>query len=143
MIKYLVNLFFILALSACISNYDTRGYVPKEEKVNEIAVGKTSKREVAEKIGYPSFLPAFEDSKWIYVETLFERKAFMDAKEIESKVLEISFNNKEVVSKINAYELDDTQKMKFSTDETPTYGHSINAVQQMIGNIGRFNKKSM
>ncbi len=136
----IVNLCLIFILFGCTTAIETRGYFPEESKIANLTVGKTTKSGVVNNIGYPSSVTAFDNNTWLYIESKFETNAFFNPKEISSKVLEISFDDSEKVTQINNYSVDDAQKMTFSKDATPTYGHSVNAVQQMLGNIGKFNK---
>ncbi len=138
---YIINLSLILVLFACAGNIETRGYFPNENKIEKIKSGKTTKEDVVRDIGYPSSVNAFDKNIWVYVETKFETNPIFDPKEIESKVLEISFSEKDIVNSVKNYSVTDGADKEFSKETTQTYGHSINAVQQIIGNVGKFNKQ--
>ncbi len=136
---YIINFCLVLTLFACSGKMETRGYVPQQEKLEEITIGKTAKSEVINIIGYPSSISTF-NGNWLYIETEFETNTFSRPDEVKTKVLEISFSDKDKVEAIQDYTIDDAGETKFSSKITPTHGTSINAMQQLIGNIGRFNK---
>ncbi len=137
---HFINLCLIFFLSACAGSIETRGYFPEDSKIKYLKANKTTKNQVIDSIGYPSTVSAFNPNTWIYLETKFEKSAFFDPEEVESKVLEISFSDDNKIENISNYVIKDGSENEFSDKTTPTYGHSINAVQQMIGNIGKFNK---
>ncbi len=137
---YIINLCFVLALFGCAETLETRGFFPESEKINKLKAGKSTKDDVVRAIGFPSSVTAFDDNTWIYIESKFKTSAFFDPKQIESKVLEVTFTDKNKIKNIRNYAVTDAENASYSREKTPTYGHSINPVQQMIGNVGKFNK---
>jgi outer membrane protein assembly factor BamE (lipoprotein component of BamABCDE complex) len=131
----------LLALSACSPKVDARGYVTTGDLKDKLVVGQTTKEEVMSKLGSPSSQSSFGEESWYYITDRKETTAFFKPKVVEQQVIRISFNASGVVSKVEGFDMDDSKKVAFAKRTTPTEGHTLGFVEQILGNIGRFNKE--
>ncbi len=129
-----------LALAACSPKVDSRGYVKTVEWKDAITVGQTTREDVMEKFGSPSAKSSFGDETWYYVSSRKEAVAFLKPEVVEQEAVDISFDASGVVSAVNIHNQDDAKDVKLVKRETPTEGHSLNFIEQALGNLGRFNK---
>lgn len=131
----------VVVLGACSPRVDNRGNQIHTEDVATIEAGKTTRNEVLDTLGSPSSQGKFGTDVWYYVSERTETLAFFAPEVKERQVLTIEFDEAGVVSKVGV--LDETQGevVELAPGETPTAGNSLGFFQQMISNLGRFNKK--
>ena len=76
---------------------------------------------------------------WFYISETQEAVAFFAPDETERNVVAIAFDQQGVVKSVRQLGLDDGENVAFSEKATPTAGHNMSIIEQMVGNIGRFN----
>ena len=69
--------------------------------------------------------------------------AFFQEKLLEHHVIAIEFDQNNKVKNVKKYGIEDVQNIAFTQEHTPTYGHDINIVEQLLGNVGKFNIEKM
>lgn len=131
-----------LLASACSPIVDERGHKSDEAIVDFVKVGTTSQTEIQEKFGSPSTKSDFGDETWYYVSSRKESRAILAPEITEQHVVRITFGVDGLASKVDAYELKDGKEVEMVTRETPTEGHKLGFFEQILGNLGRFNKDS-
>lgn len=136
----IITLFaLVLMISACIKTQEDRGYVTRFSKFDQIKVGVTNKEQAKELLGTPSTESSFGDNTWYYISTKTETVALGSPDVVDQTVWAIRFDDTGMVSNINQYSAADARDIAFAKDKTRTEGDSFNIVQQLLGNIGRFN----
>lgn len=128
----------VMALSACSTMKETRGYVPDEDLVNAIRVDVDNKQSVENMLGNPTMKPTFDDSNWYYYSKKTERWAFFKEKVSEMDILAISFDDENYVSEIRHYSVADNMLIDPVSKKTITHGKDINFLAELFGNVGRF-----
>lgn len=129
-----------LAVAACAPQIATHGNLPDPEKLAEIVPGQVAKGEVAEILGSPSSIAAFDEETWYYISERQETTAFLAPDVTERNVVIVRFDDKGVVSSIETLGLEDGRNVEIVDRATPTAGNEITILQQIMGNMGRFNK---
>lgn len=127
-------------LSACSPIIDSRGHVETNTSPETLKAGTSSKDDVLKAMGSPSSTSNFGDETWYYISARKERKAFFKPEVKDQHVTRIVFNNEGVIAKIDNYSQADSQKITTVEEITPTEGHKLTVAEQIIGNLGRFNK---
>lgn len=128
-----------LFLAGCATTIDHRGYVPDQETIERVRAGVDNRDSVARMFGSPSSVATFDDRTWYYVSKRTERVAFFNDKVVDQRVLAVAFDEAGLVSEIRQYALEDGRIINPVTRETPTLGRELNIIEQLFGNIGRFN----
>lgn len=139
------NIFLILTLSACSwLGTNQVGDVPETVRINAIKVGKHSKEDVTRLLGSPTSITLFEKESWLYIESKEQKRVFFQPKEIERKVVQVTFNSNGNVEKIKQLSLNDGKKVAIDKTTTPVSGKDLSVIDELIGNFGRFpaNNKS-
>ena len=139
MSKYISFFFCILmvaTLTCCRTNQV--GDVPADVRIHAIKAGKHTKEDVTRLLGSPTSITLFEKESWLYIESKERDRIFLPAKEIDRKVIKITFNNNGVVSKIKELSLDDGRKIAIDKTETQISGKDLSIIDEFIGNFGRF-----
>lgn len=133
----------LMGVVACAPISERRGYVPDAQSVSEIELGLDDKESVRRLLGSPTSTATFntEDGghAWYYVTTLTERVAFYKPDVVERSIVAVYFSDKNIVSDIRRYGLEDARVVDYVSRETPTSGKELSLLAQLFGNIGRYN----
>lgn len=127
--------------SACSPIVEVRGNVPDPEQLAQVKVGTSTREDVQALLGTPSSVTAFNDQNWYYISAVTEREAFFAPETKERKVVGIIFDQMGKVRAIDTLGLEDSKDVVPNTRETPTAGKELTILQQLMGNVGRFNTK--
>lgn len=130
-----------LVVSACTSQFQTRGNLPDADLLAEVIPGEVHARDVAEILGTPTTFSTFGGESWYYISERVEYFAYMEPEVLERKVLQIKFAKDGMVEWVNNNENPQIRKMQFVQRVTPTAGNEITFFEQIFGNLGRFNSK--
>ena len=128
-----------LLLAGCTPRIDQRGNKPDEEQVTQIMPGVDDKNRVAELIGTPSTVSTFNDRTWYYISKRTETTAFLDPDVTDQEILAIQFDDSGIVDNMRVYGLEDGRTLAYVDRTTPTEGNELTIIQQLLGNLGRFN----
>ncbi|MCY4229347.1 MAG: outer membrane protein assembly factor BamE [Alphaproteobacteria bacterium] len=129
-----------LVLAGCTPAIDYRGYVVPEQAVEKIAAGTATRAEVLETLGSPSSMAALDDKTWYYVGETTRRESFLDAELIERHILILRFDDAGLLSEVGTMDAKSGKEVILVRRETPTAGHSLTILEQILGNIGRFSQ---
>ena len=128
----------VLAVTACAPRVATQGNLPDPDLLASIEVGQVNKRGVTELIGSPSSVALFKGESWYYISQRTETRAFFEPDIVDRKVVIIRFDKKGMVSEIKSLGLKDGHDIAMVDRVTPTAGKEMTILQQLFGNIGRF-----
>lgn len=128
-----------IALSACGPQIANRGNKPHAEDLARIKPGVQTRSEVQGILGSPSSRSLYGQETWFYISGTRESEAFFKPEETERDIVAITFNAQGVVETVSNLDKADGENLQFSEKKTPTAGHNMTIVEQMIGNLGRFN----
>jgi outer membrane protein assembly factor BamE (lipoprotein component of BamABCDE complex) len=128
-----------LALAACQPTIDQRGNLPDEKKLSAIEPGVTTKEAVSRLIGTPSSVSTFGDKTWYYISRRTEQTAFFNPQVLDQQVVVVAFDEGGVVRNVQHLNLADSRPIDPSSRETPSAGKELGFVEQLIGNLGKFN----
>jgi outer membrane protein assembly factor BamE (lipoprotein component of BamABCDE complex) len=129
-----------MGLGACQPRIDTRGNLPDPDNVLKINPGIDGRDQVATLLGSPSSIATFDDDTWYYISRRTETLAFFEPEVVDQEVLMVKFDETGIVSDMKIYGLEDGQPIQPVERTTPTLGREMTILQQLIGNLGRFNK---
>ena len=129
----------LLSIAGCAASVAQRGNVPDPDKLAEVKTGD-SKDNVVKLIGSPSTVGTFSDKRWYYISRKTEKIAFFNPTTVDQQVVEVLFDDKDKVLEVKKLNLDDANDVDIVDRVTPTAGKKITAIDQILGNLGRFNK---
>ncbi len=118
---------------------DTRGHSSDDVDLKQITVGQTSAEDVQALLGSPTSTSNFGDETWYYVTQKQERVGVFAATISEQRVVAITLDGDRVVRDISEYSKEQGKPIQTVSKITPTEGHEITILEQMLGNLGRFN----
>ena len=140
--QYIKSFFLLaaLALSACDPKIDNRGYVKNAEWKEHVIIGQTTKDQVFAEFGSPSSQSSFGDETWYYITARKEATAFLKPDVVEQTVVRLTFDSNGIVSQMDSVDKPAGAEFDIAKRVTPTEGHQLGFFEQIMGNIGRFNK---
>lgn len=130
----------LLAVAACDPIVDNKGYVKQQDIKEKLVIGQTSKQEVLDNFGSPSSQSSFGPETWYYIHNRKETVGFLKPEMVDQDITAIEFDASGNVSKVDGYGKDQAQEIANVKRETPTEGHTLGFFEQILGNVGRFNK---
>lgn len=130
-----------LALASCTGRIDTRGNMADPEVVSQITPGDSTRGTVEDLLGTPTAVATFDDRTWYYIGRKTEKFAFFEPEVLEQQVVAIHFDSSGVVEEVKVYGPDDAREVELVDRTTPTAGKELTALQQIFGNLGRFNSE--
>jgi outer membrane protein assembly factor BamE (lipoprotein component of BamABCDE complex) len=118
----------------------THGDLIESDRLARLQPGVQKKDDVAQILGSPSSTGVFGDETWYYIADVEERYSVFDRETIERQVVTLRFDQEGVLREMDLHGLDRGREVDLVERETPSYGESPDFLQQVIGNLGRFNK---
>jgi outer membrane protein assembly factor BamE (lipoprotein component of BamABCDE complex) len=131
----------MLTAGGCAATVDQRGDLPSPERIAEIHPGLT-KEQVVKILGTPSSMGVFNDNAWYYISRKTSRVSFFQPDVLDQQVFAINFDNNGVVRDMGHKTYADAREIEPAPGATPAPGRELTFLEQIIGNVGRFNKGS-
>lgn len=127
-------------LVGCIASVDQRGNLPEPEQIAAIHPGTTTRDQVTKILGTPSSTGVFDDKSWYYISRKIKQVAFFDPSVTDQQVYVVNFDGNGVVKSVDHKGLKDAREIEPAPGATPAPGRELTFLEQVLGNIGRFNK---
>jgi len=129
-----------ITLGACAPMVDVRGNAPDAELLAALKEGVTTRDQAREQLGSPSAIGTFDDNVWYYISKRTEQTSFFAPKVLEQRVVMLRFNDTGRLAEFKQLDLSDSNEITSVARETPTAGHNLTLIEQLVGNLGRFNQ---
>lgn len=117
------------------------GHTSIKHDASHIVVGESYKQDVVRWLGSPSSKSDFGDETWYYIAGTREAVGFMKPETTEQYVTRIQFDANDKVTLVENYTLKDGKEIALQKDITPTEGQNLGFWEQMVGNVGKFNRQ--
>ena len=131
------------AFVSCSPAVDQRGNLPNPDKLSEIHAGSTTKDQVTKILGTPSSVSVFNNDKsWYYISRRTAQTAFLDPDVLDQQVYIVNFDDQGVVKAVDHKVLEDGKEVTPVARATPAPGRELSFLEQLIGNLGKFNGSS-
>lgn len=118
---------------------DNRGHTTDIEDFKQIVNGQSRQDDVAALLGTPTSTSNFGDTTWYYITERKETVGVWAPKVADQSVTAVHFDENGVVSNIESFGKGDAKDVQVVDKYTPTEGRHLTVVEQLLGNIGRFN----
>lgn len=126
-----------VAIAGCSPVYRNHGYIPSDEELSLIEVGKDTRDTVAATLGRPSSQGLLNDVGWFYVQSRWKHYGALAPQEIDRQVVAITFTEDGVVENIERFGLENGNVVVLSRRVTETSIRGVSFLKQIFGNIGR------
>jgi outer membrane protein assembly factor BamE (lipoprotein component of BamABCDE complex) len=126
-------------LTACTPTEAVRGNLLQDYQLSEVKAGVDTQSDVLQKLGSPTTRAPFDDSVWYYMGQRTEKHGILDPKVVQERIVKVTFDPNGVVQSLKT---EDGHRMDipYERAKTPTSGTEVTIMQQMLGNLGKFNK---
>ncbi|WP_199489539.1 outer membrane protein assembly factor BamE [Pseudotabrizicola alkalilacus] len=137
MLRAVAVLCLAAALTACAPIYRNHGYVPAEEDLAQLEVGKDTRETAAPKVGRPSASGLLNDTGWFYVQSRWEQRGAIAPKEIDRQVVALTFTDGGVLQNVERFGLERGQIVPLSRRVTESSVKGMGVLRQLFSNFGR------
>lgn len=128
-----------ITLTGCITEEEKRGYAIEFAKLDALKPGVSTSDDVLATLGSPSTRSNFGAEKWYYINTTLETAALSKPEMVGQDTLVVTFNEGGTLQSIDRTSGEDSRNIAFAEDKTRTEGNSFTVMEQLLGNLGRFN----
>ncbi|MES2961928.1 MAG: outer membrane protein assembly factor BamE [Pseudomonadota bacterium] len=137
--KNFFYIFLLIALNACVSKVDKRGYMFDMSDHNLLQEGITSKERVLKIMGSPTVISDLDsDEAWIYYAEDVERFLFFKPDIISRDVLVVRFSDVGTIRELNHIDLNDEEKqLQFAANFTNVESRKIGFLKSLFSNVGQ------
>jgi outer membrane protein assembly factor BamE (lipoprotein component of BamABCDE complex) len=126
----------MVIIAACSPVYRNHGYVPNEDELSQIEVGKDTRETLAPLIGRPSAAALLNDEGWYYVQSRWKYAGARQPKEIERQVVAITFTKDGIVENVERFGLENGKVVALSRRVTASNIKGIGFIRQLLGGLG-------
>jgi outer membrane protein assembly factor BamE (lipoprotein component of BamABCDE complex) len=127
------------SLAACAPTVDQRGNLPDPDNLALIHPGTTTREQVVKILGTPSSTGVFDDKNWYYISRRTEQISFLDPDVMDQQVYIVNFDDRGMVRGVDHKDLKDGREIEPAPGATPAPGRELTFLEQVLGNLGRFN----
>ena len=126
-----------LALGACSSIRESRGFVNDPVLTEAIQPGIDNRRSVEGTLGRPTFESQYGENTWYYIASITGRRPFVRPRIREHSVMAIQFDEAGNVKSVERSGIDQVVYLQPDGDKTPTLGRERGFLEDLFGNIGQ------
>ena len=130
---------FALNIAACASVFRNHGYVPTDEDLAELQVGKDTRETAGTKVGRPSASGLLNDTGWYYVQSRWEQRGPLPAREVDRQVVALTFSQSGVLENVERFGMERGQIVPLSRRVTESSVKGVGILRQLFSSFGRFN----
>jgi outer membrane protein assembly factor BamE (lipoprotein component of BamABCDE complex) len=131
-----------LMLSSCswLGPHPTmRGNKVDADLLKELTPGVSSKADVTAVIGSPTARATFDDNTWLYISEVTQPRIGRTLGELDQNVVVLNFDQGGLLQTVKKLDKADSLPVSVVARTTPSPGTEASFMQQLLGNIGRFN----
>jgi outer membrane protein assembly factor BamE (lipoprotein component of BamABCDE complex) len=128
----------LIAAVGCSPIYRNHGYVPADDELALLTVGKDTRDSVEVAVGRPSAAGLLNDEGWYYVQSRYRQVGPRAAQEIDRQLVAISFDEGGTVTNIERFGLSAGRVITLSRRVTETSIKGASLIRQLLANFGRF-----
>ncbi len=110
-----------------------------EYRLKELVPGTSTQADVTALIGSPTAKASFDPNTWLYLSEVTQTRIARTPGVDDQAVVSLSFDDKGVLTGISKLNQDDALQATVVARTTPAPGTSASFLQQLFGNVGRFN----
>ena len=116
-----------------------RGNHVDADQLKELVPGTSTRADVTALIGSPTARATFDDNTWLYISEVTRPRIARTQGILNQNVTVLSFNDQGVLQDVKLLNKDDAIPVSVVARSTPSPGTEASFLQQLFGNIGRFN----
>ena len=117
----------------------TRGNMVDAETLKQLVPGTSTRNDVIALIGSPTTKATFDDNTWLYIGEVTKPVIAGTQVDLDQQVVALTFDAQGVLRTIETKTADDGLPVSMASGATPSPGSEATFMQQLLGNVGRFN----
>ena len=127
----------LAAMSGCGDRISSHGHVINESELKQITIGTTTKADIVQLLGQPSFAGAFDTQK-LYYSSQVMLQPVASVKQTQRRVIYIfTLNKNNIVEDIDLIDKNNGLTIAHIDDKTPTPGDRFGILEQVFTNVRR------
>ena len=129
---------FLIILFSCQPRITKHGNFFNPENIQLIKKNKLNKSEVIEIFGEPTLKSTFSDNVWYYITLVQHEKAYFEIKNLENKILAITFNENQLVKNYKILTEDDSSEININyPKEAYNQNSEVSLIQEFFSMFTR------
>jgi len=116
-----------------------RGNRIDPDQLAQLVPGTSTRNDAAALLGSPTARATFDDNTWIYISELTKPVIGATNSVQDQQTVTLAFDQAGVLRRIDRKGMDDSVPVEVVSRTTPTPGNDVSFLQQLLGNVGRFN----
>jgi len=130
----------IFMLSACSPTITAHGSFISPSKREQVTALTSTRADVQTLWGPPTAVAPFDPKIWYYIGEVSSQQGIF-APEVEKReLIKVTFDDMDTVTEVAAIDPKLAQEIDLVERKTQTAGKEYTAIQQFVGNMGKFNK---
>ena len=127
----------LAAVGACGDRISSHGHVINENELKQINIGTTTRADILDMLGQPSFKGAFDTQK-LYYSSQVMLQPVASTKQTQKRLIYIfTLDNKNILESIDLINKEDGLQIAHIDDKTPTPGDTFGILEQVFSNLRR------
>ena len=134
--KILLLVLVCFFLNNCSGIKSNNGYMPVQDRVDQLKVNKTSLSFAKSTLGEPALILGNQEPIFIYSSQVSNSILFFEPKVISRDVLVLYFNKKKKLKKVEKFNLKDGKSFQMNKDTTDLSADQRSMIATLFSNIG-------
>lgn len=127
----------LAAVGACGDRISSHGHVINENELKQINIGTTTRADILDMLGQPSFKGAFDTQK-LYYSSQVMLQPVASTKQTQKRLIYIfNLDDKNILESIDLINKEDGLQIAHIDDKTPTPGDTFGILEQVFSNLRR------
>ena len=116
-----------------------RGQMVEKEDYDKLVPGTTTRADVTALLGSPTARATFDDNTWLYIGEVTAPVPLARPKIDHQQVLVLNFDGNGTLRSLRRLDQSNAHDVAMVSRVTPSPGSEASFMQQLIGNVGRYN----
>ncbi len=116
-----------------------RGNMVDSDMLKQLVPGTTTRADVTALMGSPTTKATFDDNTWLYIAEVTRPVIAGTQTVLDQQAVALTFDRQGVLRSVATKTADDGFSVSMASGATPSPGSEATFMQQLLGNVGRFN----
>ena len=133
----------MLSLGGCslfAANTTVRGNPVDQDSLKQLIPGTSTTADATSLLGSPTARETFDDNSWVYISQITQPRVGRLPGVLTQRVVVLTFDPNGTLRQVKTYNKRDAKSVSMAPGSTPSPGSSASVLQQLFGNVGRFNQ---
>jgi len=127
----------LAAVGGCGDRISSHGHIINENELKQINIGTTTRADILDMLGQPSFKGAFDTQK-LYYSSQVMLQPVASTKQTQKRIVYIfTVDDKNILQSIDLINKEDGLQIAHIDDKTPTPGDTFGILEQVFSNLKR------